>query len=437
VKKGLGIRPKELGAIKRRYLVIFCICLLLPNSYFLRPYPAHADETGDGHTHEDEPGIGSALKDEVDHLNTEVKKKEQSLKELDGVISKYKDRIDQQASANVSLQNQIVLLENRVAEKELSIQRTRSQIELTNLELQRVKTQIEIQRQTLARREAALGGIIAEIQDAGAVGEFEMFIARPSISEYFTRMDELKRVETDLTDATRAVKQSKEELEAKQQELETYRVSLQDRARQLEKEQEELERERAAKTSLVAETAEQEAQFQRILYELRQQKQEEANDVAALEQRIKDKLDTIDEALARGDLLLSWPVAPTRITAKFHDKSYPFRNLFEHPGVDIAVPVGTPVRAAAGGYIAFNRTGKQYGNYIMLVHPGGVATVYAHLSKFVAKPDTYVERGDIIGYSGGKPGSQGAGLSTGPHLHFEMRQDGIPVDPTPYLPARD
>ncbi|MCR4256291.1 MAG: peptidoglycan DD-metalloendopeptidase family protein, partial [Candidatus Uhrbacteria bacterium] len=259
----------------------------------------------------------------------------------------------------------------------------------------------------------------------------------PSISEYFTRMDELKRVETDLSDATRAVKQSKEEMEAKQQELETYRVSLQDRARQLEREQDELERERAAKTSLLAETAQEEEQFQRILYELRQQKQEEANDIAALEQRIKDKLDTIDEALARGDLLLSWPIKPTRITATFHDKSYPFRKLFEHPGVDVATPVGTPVRVAAGGYVAFNRTGKQYGNYIMVVHPGGVATVYAHLSKFVAKPDTYVERGDIIGYSGGKPGSQGAGLSTGPHLHFEMRQDGIPVDPTPFLPARD
>ena len=170
---------------------------------------------------------------------------------------------------------------------------------------------------------------------------------------------------------------------------------------------------------------------------MRQQKQEEADDVAALEQRIKDKLDTIDEALARGDLLLSWPVLPTRITASFHDKTYPFRNLFEHPGVDVAAQVGTPVRAAAGGYVAFNRTGKQYGNYIMIVHSGGVATVYAHLSKFVAKPDTYIERGDIIGYSGGKPGSQGAGLSTGPHLHFEMRQDGIPVDPMPYLPARD
>jgi len=125
----------------------------------------------------------------------------------------------------------------------------------------------------------------------------------------------------------------------------------------------------------------------------------------------------------------------TRVSAIFHDVSYPFRKLFEHPGIDLPTPVGTPVRSAAGGYVAFNRTGKQYGNYVMVIHPGGIATVYAHLTKFGAKVDTYVERGDIIGYSGGRPGDAGAGLSTGPHLHFEVRQNGIPVNPTQFLPS--
>lgn len=386
----------------------------------------------------DEEGVGSALKEEVDGLNEAVEKKEKSLKELEGVINKYKERINQQAAAQASLQNQLVLLENRVKEKELSIQRTRGQIELANLELQRVKAQIEIERQSLARREAALSGIIAEIQDASSVGEFESFIARPSLSDFFTRLEELKRIEDDLTDATQSVKNVKADLEQKQLQIEEYRLALQDQSRKLQKEQEQFEMEQAAKISLLAETQDQESEFQRILYELRQQKQEESNDIAALEARIKDKLDTIDEALARGDILLNWPFKPGKgISAYFHDKTYPYRKLFEHPGVDMPTPVGTAIKSAAGGYVAFNRTGKQYGNYIMIVHPGGVATVYAHLSRFAAKPDTYVERGDIIGYSGGRPGDQGAGLSTGPHLHFEMRQDGIPVDPLPFLPSLD
>jgi len=187
---------------------------------------------------------------------------------------------------------------------------------------------------------------------------------------------------------------------------------------------------------LIAQTSEQEAEFQRILYELRQQQQEEANEAAFLEQKLKQKLDAIDGALARGDVLLNWPVSPDRVTAAFHDPTYPFRHLFEHSGVDIAVPVGTPIRAAAGGYVAFTRLGRSYGNYIMLIHSGGIATVYAHMSRFNVQADTYVERGDIIGYSGGAAGAYGSGLSTGPHLHFEVRQNGIPTNPQQFLPSR-
>ena len=132
--------------------------------------------------------------------------------------------------------------------------------------------------------------------------------------------------------------------------------------------------------------------------------------------------------------MLNWPVDPSRgITATFHDPTYPFKNLFQHPGVDVRASVGTTVKSAAGGYVAWNKTGRMYGNYLMVVHPGNIATVYAHLSRFIAKPDTYVERGDALGLSGGMPGQPGAGLSTGPHLHFETRVFGIPVNPRAFL----
>jgi murein DD-endopeptidase MepM/ murein hydrolase activator NlpD len=199
--------------------------------------------------------------------------------------------------------------------------------------------------------------------------------------------------------------------------------------------QTELEEQRLSKLSLINATQNKEDEFRKVVYELRQQQQSEAGDIQSLQDRLKDRLDSIDAALARGDVLLNWPIPVKKgISAHFHDPSYPFRKLFEHPGVDLPAPVGTPVKAAAGGYVAWNRTGKQYGNYVMVVHAGGVATVYAHLSKFGAKPDTYVERGDVIGYSGGRPGDAGAGLSTGAHLHFEVRQNGIPVNPENFLP---
>lgn len=385
------------------------------------------------------PGLAFAqedgtIKTEIDALNSQVKQKERRIKEIDGVIGKYRSRIEEQNAAQSSLQNQLALLENRILEKELAIERTRSQIDLATLELQRLKVQITSEEQRLQRRRDALAGVIAEMQDAQSVGLLESFVARQSLSEFFTRMDELSRVEGDLTNATEAVRELKAGLEAKQKETEQYRASLQSQQTELQKEQENLESDQGAKSSLLAETQDKETEFQRILFELRQQKQEEANDAARLEDQLKDKLDDIDKALARGDVLLNWPLSAKRISATFHDPSYPFRKLFEHPGIDLPAPVNTPIRAAAGGYIAFNRTGTQYGNYIMVIHPGGISTVYAHLKSFVAKPDTYVERGDIIGYSGGRPGDQGAGLSTGPHLHFEVRQNGIPVDPQQFLP---
>lgn len=372
---------------------------------------------------------------EVNEIQAEVKAKEQRINELNGVINKYKDRIQEQVNAQVSLQNEIGLLENRILERELAIERTKIEIDLATLQIAELTQNIALEEQRLERRKQALGSIIAEMQDAQSVSLLESFVARPSLSEFFRRLEELDLINQDVAGAVEEIKELQLALETKRAAAENYRSQLEGQIARLTTEQFDLEQQRAAKSSLIAETSEKEAEFQRILYELRQQQQEEANAAALLEQRLKQKLDEIDGALARGDVLLNWPVAPNRITAAFHDPSYPYRHLFEHSGVDIAVPVGTPVRAAAGGYIAFTRLGRQYGNYIMVIHSGGIATVYAHLSKFNVQADTYVERGDIIGYSGGAAGAYGSGLSTGPHLHFEVRQNGIPTNPRQFLPS--
>lgn len=376
----------------------------------------------------------SNVKQEIDTLNAQVKDKEQRIKELDATISKYKKSISANENAVASLQNQVTLMENQVEEKRLATERTRNQIELVNLEIQRISGEISLAEKTIKRRQDSLAELVRQMQEADAVSLFDTFLARPSLSEFFTRLDELKRVEGELTQATKDIKASKREAEEKKVAQEARRVELQQQRITLNHERDQLEEELTAKASLVSETQNKEEEFQRILYELRQQQQGEADDVSALRDKLQDRLDSVDQALARGDILLSWPIKALKgVSATFHDPDYPFRRLFEHPGIDLPTPVGTPVKAAAGGYVAWNKTGKQYGNYVMIVHPGGVATVYAHLSAFAAKADTYVERGQIIGYSGGRPGDEGAGLSTGAHLHFEVRQNGIPVNPENFL----
>ncbi len=105
------------------------------------------------------------------------------------------------------------------------------------------------------------------------------------------------------------------------------------------------------------------------------------------------------------------------------------RDGHQHAGIDYAVPVGTPVRAPAAGTIDTAGVKQGYGNAIYINFGGGTTARFGHLSRFNVKPGDRVEAGDIIGYSGGEPGTAGAGRSTGAHLHYEVRRGGKAVDP--------
>jgi len=96
-----------------------------------------------------------------------------------------------------------------------------------------------------------------------------------------------------------------------------------------------------------------------------------------------------------------------------------------HEGVDLAVPIGTPVHAARDGVVAMAQPNAGYGNYVRIDHGDGLATAYGHLSRFAPgiKPGTKVVRGELVAFSGS------TGRSTGPHLHFEVLTGGKPVDP--------
>lgn len=94
-----------------------------------------------------------------------------------------------------------------------------------------------------------------------------------------------------------------------------------------------------------------------------------------------------------------------------------------HRGTDFAVPVGTPVTAAADGVVTEMGLHKEYGNYVIIRH-GSKSTLYGHLSKFATSRGRKVKAGDLIAYSGGAKGAPGSGNSGGPHLHFEVRDNG-------------
>jgi murein DD-endopeptidase MepM/ murein hydrolase activator NlpD len=97
-----------------------------------------------------------------------------------------------------------------------------------------------------------------------------------------------------------------------------------------------------------------------------------------------------------------------------------------HDGVDLAAPEGTPVLAAAAGTVSVAEFTVPYGNYVIIEHEYGYSTVYAHMSEILAEVGTSVEAGGQIGCVGA------TGIATGPHLHFELRLNGEPIDPADY-----
>jgi murein DD-endopeptidase MepM/ murein hydrolase activator NlpD len=120
------------------------------------------------------------------------------------------------------------------------------------------------------------------------------------------------------------------------------------------------------------------------------------------------------------------PVQFSRISSGFGLRWHPVLNRMRaHRGIDYAAPVGTPVRAAGEGRVAFRGTQGGYGNVVMVSHPGGVETVYGHLSHFAASLSVgkRLKQGDLVGYVGM------TGLATGPHLHYEYRVGGVHRNP--------
>lgn len=128
-------------------------------------------------------------------------------------------------------------------------------------------------------------------------------------------------------------------------------------------------------------------------------------------------------------IFFRFPLPKGVITSPFGMRRDPFTHLESfHPGIDIAAPYGTDVFAARGGYVQKVGTDRELGNYIMLRHEGGYESLYAHLSDVLVRLNERVASGMIIG----KVGS--TGMSTGPHLHFEILRNGRPEDPLPLLP---
>ena len=123
----------------------------------------------------------------------------------------------------------------------------------------------------------------------------------------------------------------------------------------------------------------------------------------------------------------TWPVRGW-VTSPFGNRTSPFSGIVKfHEGIDIAAQTGMPIMAPADGVVVKAGFSTGYGNMVEISHGYGIKTIFAHNSRLNVKAGQRVKRGDVISYVGD------SGSSTGPHLHYEVRLNGLPVNPTKYM----
>jgi len=330
-------------------------------------------------------------------LNETVSYRETILGELEDIESKIKD---------VSL---------KIGDLEKKINDTKSKIEILENKISLTQLEIEKDKESIGDKLFLIYKIKNELP-------LDIYFSSKSIGELFTRINFLNIL-------LRSNRESLEELKGKEEALKTEKEAL-------EKEKNTLlnllNENQKLKDSLV----EEEKRRDELIKNLLSKEEEYKKEIEVYKRKIEEQEEKIQEIIRRAELAkklpevgnIIWPVKGP-IVSHFGMRIHPiYGQWMFHSGADIDAPTGTPIKAVADGIVIYAGWLGSYGIVVFLKHGGNITTVYAHMQYFTVELNQYVKQGDIIGYV------DNTGLSTGPHLHFEIRIDGKPVDPEKWLP---
>ena len=377
--------------------------------------------------------------EEIDNLQDQIAARKKRIAELEKSIADYKQKISEKKLEAVSLSNQIGILDTRIAQINVDIEATEEKLQVLGLEIAETELTISQKEQQIERQKSIVSELVRSLHQQDGKNYIEIAASHDTFSDFYNQLHYTKTIEQDLGKTMRGLRLAKEELQGQKKSLEDQKIAHTKVSDDLKNKKQDMVEQSQAKEGLLIAANTTQAKYNTLLSSLKAQYQQTENEITSIERQVRKKLSTTKKpAAVESDdpTSLSWPTPSHYITATFHDSTYPFRHVFEHSGIDIRASQGTAIRAAASGYIGRAKkcsVGSCYA-YVLIVHDGGLSTVYGHLSRVSVTEDQFVTRGDIIGYSGGTPGTAGAGpFVTGAHLHFEVRKDGIPVNPLNYL----
>ncbi len=378
-------------------------------------------------------------------LETQLRQKRQAIESIQKRIKGFQNEIAKVQGKKLTLQNQLAILSDRIDAAKLKIEETQARIDETMLKRRQVEQKVTATQEDLKNQQALLGALLRLYQQESDPSIVEVLVKESSVGAYFDALEGNRQLGSTMNQTIAKVETLLSTYQLQQAALAQQYIDLERLESELTDRRLSLTSEELTQQSILTQTRRSEASFQKLVAQERNDELQAMQQIESLETTVRNKLKKqgLDTKLSPdGAVSFVWPVANQGISAYFRDPDYPFRKIFEHPAIDIRTLLGgkssngVPIRASSSGYVAKARDGGAKGySYIMLIHSNQYSTVYGHVSQINVEQDEFVVQGQVIGASGGSPGTHGAGaFTTGPHLHFEIRKDGVPVNPLDYLP---
>jgi murein DD-endopeptidase MepM/ murein hydrolase activator NlpD len=311
----------------------------------------------------------------------------------------------------------------RLAEISKELKKTKSNLYYAQRQMKETQSQIgsltfELSQSEgdLVAKEAKLGQRLREVYKSSGLDFVELLVFSSSMSDFLNRAYFFRTIIDYDANLVQTVREDLRRAKRKRYMLQVKHKEISDLADDISKQKEEI----------VAQAEEKEKAYS----SLKQRREEYEAQIAEMEKSSKDLEVMILKKMAEshggkvlGTGALAWPLEG-RITSKFGYRRHPFwGGRHFHTGLDISGKYGAPVVAADAGEVIFSGWWDGYGKAIVIDHGRMTTTVYGHLSRMYKNVGAVVAKGQVIGLVGN------TGYSTGPHLHFEVRKNGKPVDP--------